>query len=174
MDCSPPGSSIHGTLQARILEWVAVSFFRRSSWRGDQTCVPCVGRRVLYPEPPGKPIWRRKLNLPKFCHAEIISLTAWLCLRRSAILPTWDQLYVHSGLFFFNIRTMPSVLSRYRLLNGCRGVPWVYGPWFYFCGWGLGSQSQRGYQLAPVGADGLFLSVFSTILGLALIATFPF
>ena len=28
MDCSPPGSSIHGTLQARILEWVAISFSR--------------------------------------------------------------------------------------------------------------------------------------------------
>ena len=31
MDCSPPGSSVHGILQARILEWVAISFFRGSS-----------------------------------------------------------------------------------------------------------------------------------------------
>ena len=31
VDCSPPGSSVHGTLQARILEWVAVSFSRGSS-----------------------------------------------------------------------------------------------------------------------------------------------
>ena len=31
MDCSPPGSSIHGIFQARILEWVAVSFSRGSS-----------------------------------------------------------------------------------------------------------------------------------------------
>ena len=31
MDCSPPGSSIHGILQARILEWVATSLSRRSS-----------------------------------------------------------------------------------------------------------------------------------------------
>ena len=28
MDCSPPGFSVHGILQARILEWVAISFFR--------------------------------------------------------------------------------------------------------------------------------------------------
>ena len=28
MDCSPPGSSVHGTLQARILEWVAIPFSR--------------------------------------------------------------------------------------------------------------------------------------------------
>ena len=31
MDCSPPGSSVHGILQARILEWVAISFSRGSS-----------------------------------------------------------------------------------------------------------------------------------------------
>ena len=31
MDCSPPGSSIHGILQARILEWVAIPFSRASS-----------------------------------------------------------------------------------------------------------------------------------------------
>ena len=32
MDCRPPGSSVHGVLQARILEWVAISFSRGSSW----------------------------------------------------------------------------------------------------------------------------------------------
>ena len=31
MDCSPPGSSVHGIFQARVLEWVAISFFRGSS-----------------------------------------------------------------------------------------------------------------------------------------------
>ena len=35
MDCSPPGFSVHGTSQARILEWVAISFSRRSSWPRD-------------------------------------------------------------------------------------------------------------------------------------------
>ena len=33
MDHSPPGSSVHGILQARILEWVAISFSRRTIWR---------------------------------------------------------------------------------------------------------------------------------------------
>ena len=37
MACSPPGSSIHGILQARTLEWVAISFSRRSSQPRDQT-----------------------------------------------------------------------------------------------------------------------------------------
>ena len=39
MDYSPPGSSVHGIFQARILEWVAISYSRGSSRRRDQTCV---------------------------------------------------------------------------------------------------------------------------------------
>ena len=39
MDCSPTGSSVHGILQARILEWVAMSSSRGSSWPRDQTHV---------------------------------------------------------------------------------------------------------------------------------------
>ena len=46
MDCSLPGSSIHGIFQARVLEWVAVSFSRGSSWPRDWTRVSCIaGRR---------------------------------------------------------------------------------------------------------------------------------
>ena len=46
MDCNLPGSSICGILQARILEWVAISFSRRSSQPRDQTQVSCItGRR---------------------------------------------------------------------------------------------------------------------------------
>ena len=51
MDCGPPGSSVHGILQARILEWVAISFSRGSSQPRDQTrvsCISCIGRRILY------------------------------------------------------------------------------------------------------------------------------
>ena len=39
MNCSPPGSSVHGILQARILEWVAIFFSRGFSWPKDQTHV---------------------------------------------------------------------------------------------------------------------------------------
>ena len=42
MDYSAPGSSVHGILQARILEWVAMSFSRGSSWPGDQTRVSSI------------------------------------------------------------------------------------------------------------------------------------
>ena len=51
MDCGPPVSSVHGILQARILEWVAVPSFRGSSQSRNQTCISClfcIGRQVLY------------------------------------------------------------------------------------------------------------------------------
>ena len=50
MDCSPPGSSVHGILQARMLEWVAMPPSRVSSQARDQTGVFCLSsdRRILY------------------------------------------------------------------------------------------------------------------------------
>ena len=49
-------SSVHGILQARVLERVAISFSGGSSLPRDGTCVSCIGRRLLYPltEPFGK------------------------------------------------------------------------------------------------------------------------
>ena len=50
MDCSPPGSSIHGIFQARVLEWVVISFSRGSSQRRDRTQVSRItGRRFPVP-----------------------------------------------------------------------------------------------------------------------------
>ena len=48
MDSSPPGSSVHGILQARILEWIAISFSRGSSPPRDWTRVSCIARQILY------------------------------------------------------------------------------------------------------------------------------
>ena len=50
--CTLPSSSVHGILQARILEWVAMPSSRASSQPRDQTCityVSCIGRQILYP-----------------------------------------------------------------------------------------------------------------------------
>ena len=52
MDCLPPSSFVHGILQARMLEWVAIPFSRRSSQFRDRThisCVSCICRWILYP-----------------------------------------------------------------------------------------------------------------------------
>ena len=47
MDCSLPGSSVHGIFQARVLEWVAISFSRGSSWPRDRTLVSCIACRCF-------------------------------------------------------------------------------------------------------------------------------
>ena len=51
MDCSPPCSSVHGIIPARILEWAAIFSSRESSQTRDRTsmsCVSCIGRQILY------------------------------------------------------------------------------------------------------------------------------
>ena len=61
LDCSSSGSSVHGISQARILEWVVISFFRGSSPHRDQTLSPslqevsCIAGRFVNIKPPGKP-----------------------------------------------------------------------------------------------------------------------
>ena len=52
MDCSPPGSSVHGIFQARILARVAICYARGSCLHRDRThvsCVSCIERQILYP-----------------------------------------------------------------------------------------------------------------------------
>ena len=74
-DCSPPASSVHGILQATILEQIAISFSRCASWPREWTCVSCVGRWVLYHwvmrEAHSTFLQRRKLEeffLPGLCN----------------------------------------------------------------------------------------------------------
>ena len=64
MDCNLPGSSVHGILQARILEWVVMPSFRGSSQSRDWTQVSdvsCIGRWFIYHQPPSNhscpPLW---------------------------------------------------------------------------------------------------------------------
>ena len=68
MDCSPPGSSVHGILQVRILEWVAMPSSRGSSQPRDRTYISyisCIAGRFFTAEPPGKPtaslfMWKKR------------------------------------------------------------------------------------------------------------------
>ena len=55
MNCSPPDSSVHRILQARILEWVAILFSTGSSWSGDQTRVSHIAGRLFILSQPGNP-----------------------------------------------------------------------------------------------------------------------
>ena len=62
MDCSPPGSSVHGIVQAGILEWVAIFFSRGSSWPRDWSHVSCIAGRFFTTEMPGEPIFSGKVG----------------------------------------------------------------------------------------------------------------
>ena len=66
IDCSPPGSSVHGILQAAILEQAALPSSRGSSRPGDRTvspAAPALAGRFFTTEPPGKP--GREKNQPQ-------------------------------------------------------------------------------------------------------------
>ena len=75
MDCSPPDSSVHEIFQARVLEWVAISCSRGSSWPRDQTNVYGVSfivRCIFYPcstwEAPGCCASKQEHNLKFIVH----------------------------------------------------------------------------------------------------------
>ena len=62
--CSPPGSSVHGILKARILEWIAIHFSRGSSWPRDQTWVSYISKFFTIWAYQGSPVSGTKSSLP--------------------------------------------------------------------------------------------------------------
>ena len=71
LNCSPPSSSSHGILQARILEWVAMPSSRASSRSRDWTCISCITGQFFTAEPPEKPTQNsvKRDMWPKKCRA---------------------------------------------------------------------------------------------------------
>ena len=61
VDCSSPGSSVHGISQARILEWVAISFSRGSCWPRGWTHISCIAGRFFTTELMGKPLQKTRI-----------------------------------------------------------------------------------------------------------------
>ena len=105
MDCSLPGSSVHGILQARILEWVAMSSSMGSSQPRDWAQVSCIAGRLFTTEPSGKPSELYSISLFKFwvcadsgCCAEHIGFkccfnTYWF---RIIMKKNWVNIKEHS------------------------------------------------------------------------------
>ena len=75
MDYSPPGSSAHGILQARILEWVATPISRGSSGPRDGTPVSCIAGRFFTTETPGKPVLEKET--PGMCVQRKVQKMEW-------------------------------------------------------------------------------------------------
>jgi len=74
MDCSLLGSSVHGILQARILEWVAISFSRGTSQPRDQTWLFCITGRFFTTELPAKSHGLQEVT-PKASHCREINFS---------------------------------------------------------------------------------------------------
>ena len=83
MDCSPPKSSVHGILQARILEWVAIPFSRRPSWPGMELGSSAWQADSLLSEPWGKPM----TNLHSILKNRDISFLTKVHLVKAMVFP---------------------------------------------------------------------------------------
>ena len=68
VDCSPPGSSVHGVFQARMLEWVVISSSRGSSPPMNQNHISCMVDRFFTTVPPGKPMRVCVCDRPLYIH----------------------------------------------------------------------------------------------------------
>ena len=85
MDRSPPGSSVHGIFQARILEWFAISFSRASFWLRDRIWVSCIAGRCFTIGGISDLVWRYHLKT----QAESITFSS-KALECSTIVPKME------------------------------------------------------------------------------------
>ena len=99
--CSPPGSSVHGISQARILEWVAISFSRGFSQPRDQSYISCLTDGLFTTEPPGKPglVSNSPLSITTLSYTGVQINLCWI--NHLYIAGPWDSLK-----FFFNYSTL--------------------------------------------------------------------
>ena len=115
VDWSPPGSSVHGSFQLRILEWVAISSFKRSSWPKDWTCGCCIEVGFLTAGSQGEPLYNKIL-------LTVITMP-YVRFPRTYSSHNWKFIVFDQYLLIFS--TLSGVVpdNRHSL------IPWV---WFFF------------------------------------------
>ena len=87
MDCSGSGSSIHGIFQARVLEWIAISFSRGSSWPRNQTRVSHIAGRCFT-------VWATREVIKNLAS----KITRWLFWGAS-LLSSWSADFLNKVIF---------------------------------------------------------------------------
>ena len=102
IDCSPPGSSVHGIIQRRILEWTAISFSRGSCPPRDRTQVSLIADRCF-------PAWAtREAQIPAPNNPEQFKSVHLQTLQTNLPPPPFNQIrYIHSQIL--RIRTWASL-----------------------------------------------------------------
>ena len=103
MDYSLSGSSVHGILQTRILEWVAFLFSRGSSWPRDRTWVSCTACRFFTIWAPRKPIVKVK-SLSRV----LLFVTPWTIAYQASPSMGFSRQEYQSGLPFPSPRDLPN------------------------------------------------------------------
>ena len=135
MDYSPPGPSVHGILQARILEWVAISFSRGSSQPGIKPKSLATQTNYLPSEPPGKnragtrwqPLIYYLLLLVLLLTIDTTSFMNYIA-RWSTLLDTMWQMPVTSNIsrnFFLNLMVLAGRIKNICHLSSCQPTRWV-------------------------------------------------
>ena len=131
LDCSPPGPSVHGIIQARILECVAISSSRGSSWPRDGTCVPSIsfiGRWILYQWT----TWEAWLFSAGFFiilllteESRIIGAVGSYVLRhRGLSLRIWTMFELKSNIIFFPSDSLEGSYVTWFWPIKCKGKMW--------------------------------------------------
>ena len=161
MDYSPPDSSVHGILQAGILEWVAIPFSKGSSWPRDQIWVSCIAGR-LFTDWVTRESLSYQLNSRLDLDFTKLSINVHsFCSRIQPSVPHFTEIsYLLCLLWSVTISMFFSVVSAFRILpnSSHKGLPmfpsqnlivqllhWVLDPfWVTVC-----TQCEAGIQLHP-------------------------
>ena len=100
MDCSLPGSSVHGIFLARILEWVAISYSRGSSWPRDQnlhcSASPALAGEFFTTAPPGTTLKPHKEPKSLLKISRFLKKWFYLLLPQVAFGNAWRHFYCHN------------------------------------------------------------------------------
>ena len=117
IDYSPPGSSVHGISQARILEWVAISSSTGSSQFRGRTCVSCIARRILYHSATRAALCVEGQIFPSgFSFGS--SIVSFVILTKAIIIPTLKCIYKYSVCNWHETQTaLPSPGAQFLLLS---------------------------------------------------------
>ena len=126
MDCSPPGFSVHGISQARILEWVAISFSMESSQPRDWTRVSYTGRLILY-HWATREDWERRVSSVQSLSTVQLFATLWTAAHQASLSITnsWSLLKLLSiasvmpsnHLILCHPLLLPSVFTSIRVFS---------------------------------------------------------
>ena len=118
LDCSLPGSSVHGIFQARVLEWFAISFSRGSFWLRDQTQVSCIAGRCFI-------LWATREAQVK-PNSVILNGSQSSSLKSKNLVLSLVLIYLHLMLSAQKFPCLWSLLNAGLWIKLCRHLPWHF------------------------------------------------